>query len=83
MSSINSFFVFASCENSRDVSECLTMVDLKILKKVSHISVYLINDIVTEPFKNVNIYHMIAHIYEIDPNKQIDGNLKNIKYILK
>ena len=41
------------------------------------------NDIVTEPFENVNIYPMIAHILDIDPSKKIDGNLNNIKHFLK
>ena len=41
------------------------------------------NDIVTEPFENVNIYPMIAHILGIDPSKKIDGNLNNIKHLLK
>ncbi|MBT5720905.1 MAG: alkaline phosphatase family protein, partial [Candidatus Marinimicrobia bacterium] len=40
-------------------------------------------DIVTEPFENVNIYPMIAHILGIDPSKNIDGNLNNIKHLLK
>ncbi len=40
-------------------------------------------DIVTEPFENVNIYPMIAHILGIDPSKKIDGNLNNIKHLLK
>ena len=37
----------------------------------------------TEPFENVNIYPMIAHILGIDPSKKIDGNLNNIKHLLK
>jgi alkaline phosphatase D len=41
------------------------------------------NNIVTEPFENVNIYPMIAHILDIDPSKNIDGNLNNIKHLLK
>ena len=41
------------------------------------------NNIVTEPFENVNIYPMIAHILDIDPSKKIDGNLNNIKHFLK
>jgi alkaline phosphatase D len=41
------------------------------------------NNIVTEPFENVNIYPMIAHILGIDPSKKIDGNLNNIKHLLK
>jgi len=41
------------------------------------------NDIVTEPFENVNIYPMIAYILGIDPSKKIDGNLNNIKHLLK
>ena len=41
------------------------------------------NNIVTEPFENVNIYPMIAHILGIDPSKRIDGNLNNIKHLLK
>ena len=41
------------------------------------------NDIVTEPFENVNIYPMITHILGIDPSKKIDGNLNNIKHLLK
>jgi predicted AlkP superfamily pyrophosphatase or phosphodiesterase len=40
-------------------------------------------DIVTEPFENVNIYPMIAHILGIDPSEKIDGNLNNIKHLLK
>ena len=39
--------------------------------------------IVTEPFENVNIYPMIAHILGIDPSEKIDGNLNNIKHLLK
>ena len=41
------------------------------------------NNIVTEPFENVNIYPMIAHILDIDPSTKIDGNLNNIKHFLK
>ena len=41
------------------------------------------NNIVTEPFENVNIYPMIAHILGIDPNQKIDGNLNNIKHLSK
>ena len=41
------------------------------------------NDTVTEPFENVNIYPMIAHILGINPSKKIDGNLNNIKHLLK
>ena len=40
-------------------------------------------DIVTKPFENVNIYPMIAHILGIDPSEKIDGNLNNIKHLLK
>ena len=34
------------------------------------------------PFENVNIYPLICHILNIDPNKNIDGNLENIIHIL-
>ena len=37
----------------------------------------------TEPFENVNIYPMIAHILGIYPNKKIDGYHNNIKHFLK
>jgi len=33
-------------------------------------------------FENVNIYPLICHILNIDPNKNIDGNLENIIHIL-
>ena len=41
------------------------------------------NNIVTEPFENINIDPMIAHIRGINPSKYIDGNFNNIKHLLK
>jgi alkaline phosphatase D len=38
--------------------------------------------ITVPPFENVNIYPLICHILNIDPNKNIDGNLENIIHIL-
>ncbi len=39
-------------------------------------------NILVPPFENVNIYPLICHILDIKPNKNIDGNLKNIIHIL-
>jgi len=38
--------------------------------------------ITVPPFENVNIYPLICQILNIDPNKNIDGNLENIIHIL-
>ena len=38
--------------------------------------------ITVPPFENVNIYPLICKILNIDPNKNIDGNLENIIHIL-
>ena len=38
--------------------------------------------ITVRPFENVNIYPLICKILNINPNKNIDGNLENIIHIL-
>ena len=39
--------------------------------------------VISEPFENVNIYPMISEILGIIPSENIDGNLNNIRHLLK
>tara|TARA_Y100000588_G_C14254860_1_gene924968 strand:+ start:316 stop:1542 length:1227 start_codon:yes stop_codon:yes gene_type:complete len=39
--------------------------------------------IIIEPFENIHIYPMIAHILNIEPNPEIDGKIDNIRTLLK
>ena len=38
---------------------------------------------IVPPFENINIYPLICHILNINPSKNIDGNLKNVIDILQ
>ena len=38
---------------------------------------------IVPPFENINIYPLICHILNINPSKNIDGNLKNVLNILQ
>lgn len=38
---------------------------------------------VSEPFENVNIYPLIAHILNLNPALEIDGNIQNVSHLLK
>jgi len=37
----------------------------------------------SEPFENVNIYPLIAHILNLNPASEIDGNIQNVSHLLK
>ncbi len=41
------------------------------------------NGIISEPFENIHLYPMIAHILDIEPNPEIDGKIDNIRHLLK
>ena len=41
------------------------------------------NGIISEPFENIHLYPMIAHILDIEPNPEIDGKIDNIRHLLR